>query len=138
VPVLSLRQATVDAALARGRTCYDHLAGRLGVSIVDAMGTRGLLSREAGLALTPDGVRWLDELGARVPAGRRPYLRDCIDWTERRPHLAGRVGAALCERAFELGWVVRVGSSRAVRVTAGGARGLGAALGLPAAVLEPR
>jgi DNA-binding transcriptional ArsR family regulator len=138
VPVLSLRQATVDAALRRARTCYDHLAGRLAVSIVDAMTDRGLLTREAGLALTTDGVRWLADLGAAVPAGRRPYLRDCLDWTERRPHLAGRVGAALCARALDRGWVVRVGSSRAVRVTAAGARDLGAALGLPPAVFEPR
>jgi hypothetical protein len=117
----------------QGRHRYVGLAGPGVAHLVEE-----LLTREAGVALTADGVAWLDDLGATVPRGTRPYLQECLDWTERRPHLAGRVGAALCARAFELGWVVRVGSGRAVRVTPGGARGFGAALGLPAAVLEPR
>jgi hypothetical protein len=75
-------------------------------------------------------VHWLASLGVAVPSGRRPLVRECLDWTERRPHLAGAAGAALCVRAFDLGWIVRIGSARAVRVTPAGERGLRAALGL--------
>jgi DNA-binding transcriptional ArsR family regulator len=129
-PAATLRAATASAAMARARTCYDHVAGRLGVAIADAMAERGLLARETGLALTGDGLDWLASLGVTLPSGRRPVVRECLDWTERRPHLAGAAGAALCARAFDLGWIVRIGSARAVRVTPEGARGLRAALGL--------
>jgi DNA-binding transcriptional ArsR family regulator len=129
-PAATLRAATASAAMARARTCYDHLAGRLGVAIADAMAERGLLARETGLALTGDGLDWLASLGVALPSGRRPVVRECLDWTERRPHLAGAAGAALCTRAFDLGWIVRIGSARAVRVTPEGARCLGTALGL--------
>jgi DNA-binding transcriptional ArsR family regulator len=129
-PAATLRAATASGAMARARTCYDHVAGRLGVAIADAMAERGLLARETGLALTGDGLDWLASLGVTLPSGRRPVVRECLDWTERRPHLAGAAGAALCARAFDLGWIVRIGSARAVRVTPEGARGLRAALGL--------
>ncbi|NGN70390.1 winged helix-turn-helix transcriptional regulator [Streptomyces sp. A7024] len=130
----SLRDAGRRRAEARARTCYDHLAGRLGVAIADAAQDRGLIDRRGGLALTEPGRDWLRRLGAVIPPdGRkstRPLLRDCLDYSERRPHLAGAVGAALCRRSFELGWVERIGSGRAVRVTAAGAAALDDQLGL--------
>ena len=133
-PPSTLSVAGRDRALARGRTCYDHLAGSLGVSIADAMTDRGLLSWESGLALTAEGSRWLSGLGIGVPAARtrRPPVRSCLDWTERRPHLAGSVGAALCELAFSSGWIRRIGSGRAVAVTETGRQALDAQLGITA------
>jgi len=84
----SLSTVTRDRALARARTCYDHLAGTLGVQITGAMTQRGLLDLDRGLALTGDGAQWFAELGITLPpASRRPLVRSCLDWTERRPHL---------------------------------------------------
>ncbi|HEY3629440.1 MAG TPA: winged helix-turn-helix domain-containing protein [Jatrophihabitantaceae bacterium] len=129
VPVpASLRDATKHAALARGRTCYDHLAGALGVGVTEAMTDRRLLD---GWTLTATGRAWLVDLGVDVEAaraGRRPFVRSCLDWTERRPHLAGAIGAALCRRCFDAQWVERIGSGRAVRLTPTGRRVLSASL----------
>ncbi|MFY1577532.1 ArsR/SmtB family transcription factor [Verrucosispora sp. WMMD703] len=129
-----LRAATASAALRRGRTCYDHLAGRLGVAVTEAMIGRGLLDNGGGFALTPAGRSWLiDLLGwdpARPRSGRRPLVRGCLDWTERREHLGGLVGAKLCERFLGHGWVVRIGSGRAVRHTAAGQAALRDQLGI--------
>lgn len=123
-------------ALAHARTCYDHLAGAVGVAVTDAMTERRLLDLAHGLRLTRSGEEWLTEVGVVVPTGtRRPAVRSCLDWTERRPHLAGAVGAALCRHAFAAGWLARVGSTRAVTVTALGEEAFGRHLGLPAGVL---
>ena len=119
----TLRTATTQAALARARTCYDHLAGALGVAITDAMTTKGMLSRDGGWTLTSTGLAWLREVGVDTEAlrrARRPMVRDCLDWTERRPHLAGATGAAVCGRFFDAGWIERIGSDRAIRLTATG------------------
>ena len=125
-------------ALAHARTCYDHLAGRVGVAIAEAMTERELVDWEHGLRLTPDGERWLAQLAIEVPAtATRPALRPCLDWTERRPHLAGAVGAALCGHALEQGWIKRVGTTRAVLVTPSGRDVLGERLGLSEQVLTP-
>ncbi len=122
--VRGLRAATADAALRRGRTCYDHLAGRLGVAVTDALTRDGLLDQEGGFAVTGYGVTWLIErLGVepeRLRAGRRPLARACLDWTERRPHLGGVAGARVCETFLGRGWVGRIGSGRAVKVTPSG------------------
>lgn len=129
-----LRAATVDAALRRGRTCYDHLAGRLGVAVTDALTRDGLLDQTGGFAVTGYGVTWLIErLGVEpelLRAGRRPLARACLDWTERRPHLGGVAGARVCETFLARGWVTRIGSGRAVRVTEPGRAALGDLLGL--------
>jgi hypothetical protein len=121
----SLRAVRASEAMRKARTCYDHLAGRLGVRITDALTDARLLDQAGGFALTPAGVDWLDAaMGvdvAALRAGRRPLVRSCLDWTERRPHLGGAVGAALCGRFLTEGWVSRVSGSRAVRVTAEGA-----------------
>jgi DNA-binding transcriptional ArsR family regulator len=127
-PVTSLKASVAAQAMTRGRTCYDHLAGRLGVAVTDALTGAGYLRQETGFALTGEGLEWLASQLAitDLPVGpsRRPLVRGCLDWTERRPHLAGTVGARICERFFDREWVVRVGSSRAVRLTPAGAAAL--------------
>ncbi|NSC19970.1 winged helix-turn-helix transcriptional regulator [Streptomyces albus subsp. chlorinus] len=138
-PPRSLSASGRRRALAHARTCYDHLAGTLGVAITDAMTERGLLDWEHGLRLTGDGRTWLAKLGVTVPAAtRRPAVRPCLDWTERRPHLAGAVGAALCGHAFDAGWISRIGSTRAVTVTSEGRHVLCDQLGLSEELLSRR
>ena len=137
MPANGLRAATASAALRRGRTCYDHLAGRLGVAVTDAMTGRGLLDQAGGFALTAAGRQWLTgPLGldpADLRPGRRPLARGCLDWTERRPHLAGLAGAKLCETVLANGWVTRIGSGRAVRTTPAGRAALHDLLGVAVA-----
>ncbi|MBZ6288208.1 winged helix-turn-helix domain-containing protein [Streptomyces olivaceus] len=133
----TLRAASAGSALARGRTCYDHLAGRLGIALTDALTGRGLLRQDTGFALTDAGLGWFEAAGIALrPTGRRPLARACLDWTERRPHLAGVAGAALCRHALDTGWCVRIGSGRAVKVTATGERALSGLLGIEVAALR--
>ena len=124
----SLRTIRASEAMARARTCYDHLAGRLGVRITDGLTDAGLVDHSAGFALTSAGIDWLNAaMGvdvAALRAGRRPLVRPCLDWTERRPHLGGAVGAALCERFLAEGWVTRMSGSRAIRVSAAGVQAM--------------
>jgi DNA-binding transcriptional ArsR family regulator len=125
----SLAAASKRDAFARARTCYDHFAGKLGVALTDTMTERGLLDWSEGVAITSKGLRWLDELGIVVDSHRgRPAVRSCLDVTERRPHLAGAVGAALCRHALGHGWVTRIPGGRALRVS-GAAAELGLADG---------
>ena len=126
----SLRAATQARAIARARTCYDHLAGRLGVAVTDAMLDAGLLQQATGFALTEAGLGWLTDLVGELPAGRRPIVRACLDWTERRHHLGGAAGAALCAHVLTNGWAVRIGTGRALRVTDSGRRALHDLLGV--------
>ena len=126
----SLKQGNRLAALREARTCYDHLAGRLGVSILAGLIERGAISVDDGgdvaYRLTPSGCTLLLDLGVDLPphaAGTVP-LRHCVDWTERTHHLSGLVGRALAARLFELGWIERNAVARSVRVTDRGRRGL--------------
>lgn len=123
-----------DAALRTARTCYDHLAGRLGVALSDALCARGhvVLAEEGGAAsVTDSGAAFLDTFGIALPGGgKRPACRACLDWSERRAHLAGRLGAALCEGAFARGWIARLPDSRAVRITQAGRAGFAATFGI--------
>ena len=112
-----------ERRLRRGRTCYDHLAGELGVGLTQALIRSGALRLDVdGAALTPPGAALFErlaiDLGARNP--RRALCRPCLDWSERRFHLAGRAGAALANHAFERGWIRRDGATRAVAVSAAG------------------
>lgn len=138
--VTNLRTATVAATLARGRTCYDHLAGRLGVAITTAMTERALLDQDSGFALTDAGLSWLTgPLGiepAALHGTRRPLARPCLDWTERRTHLGGTAGAQICRRLLERDWIARVGSGRAVRVTPSGETALHTLLAIEPSVLQ--
>jgi DNA-binding transcriptional ArsR family regulator len=140
-PVTTLAAAHKRRNLAFARTCYDHLAGHLGVAIADALAGNGFVTRTHGLALTPRGVAWLGGIGVFPgKAGRRPVLRECLDWTERRSHLAGVVGAEICRHAFDAGWITRIGSGRAIKVTAAGEQAFAEQLGLvigPAATDSP-
>lgn len=115
-----LRTGPRDAALRAGRTCYDHLAGALAVALADKMIERGLveLNDDAGL-VTQHGLAFIEALGLSDPSEnkKRVFCRPCLDWSERRPHLAGRLGAALRHHSFERGWIRRSGDSRAVTVT---------------------
>jgi DNA-binding transcriptional ArsR family regulator len=113
----SLSAVSKRDAFARARTCYDHLAGRLGVALADAMTERGLIDWSDGIALTPEGQAWLEDLGVQVEVRRgRPAVRSCLDVTERRPHIAGAVGAALCSHALHQGWVTHIPGGRALKV----------------------
>ncbi|MGW4084428.1 ArsR/SmtB family transcription factor [Streptomyces sp. NPDC004822] len=133
----NLREAGAHSAMARARTCYDHLAGRLGIALTDALTARGLLRQDTGFALTDAGVGWFGAAGIPLElTGRRPLARACLDWTERRPHLAGVAGAALCRHALDTGWCVRIGSERAVKVTAAGERAFLGLLGVEAGSLR--
>jgi DNA-binding transcriptional ArsR family regulator len=137
-PARSLRTVRATAELAGARTCYDHLAGRLGVAIFDAMVTAGVISAVNGVTVTPVGRNWFCELaGPEVlrPATSRPLVRSCLDWTERRPHLGGALGAALYRQLADRGWVSPRRDSRAVRVTDEGQRALAGLLGIDAGFL---
>ncbi|MSO75885.1 MAG: ArsR family transcriptional regulator [Alphaproteobacteria bacterium] len=129
-----------DAALRRARTCYDHLAGWLAVQIADKLVAANyiLLSSDGG-ALTAEGARFLSRLGVDLDEGMRDaggrrggrvFCRPCLDWSERRPHIAGFVGAAICRCCLARGWVRRLDGTRAVNVTRTGERVLAAELDL--------
>ena len=122
-----------DEALRAARTCYDHLAGRLGTGIADALQARDHIRiSDGGVLLTASGAALFADLGVPLPAATRgrPLCRSCLDWSERRPHLAGRLGAAFSARCFELDWIARTRDSRALTVTASGAAGFAAMFGL--------
>jgi len=118
-------------ALRTARTCYDHLAGKLGVALADALTQCGhvMLGTDGG-EVTEQGQRFLDEFGVPPAPGRRVFCRPCLDWSERRPHLAGRVGAALASRCFELNWIARQRDTRAVAITDAGRIGFRETFGI--------
>lgn len=153
VPVRSLRQGTRAHALRRSRLCYDHLAGRLGVALMGALLDDGVLTGGDGIhhpenatddrlsapghdvdyRLTEHGAAVLNSFGVGIDglrAGRRPLIRYCLDWTEQRHHLAGALGAAVTDRLFDLDWLRRAPTHRAVRLTDAGRNGLAAGFGL--------
>ncbi|HWE88445.1 MAG TPA: metalloregulator ArsR/SmtB family transcription factor [Pseudonocardiaceae bacterium] len=136
-PVRSLRDGTRAAQLRTARTCYDHLAGRLGVSIMTSMIRRGQLAggdgifhpaeaehdqvsaygRDVDYELTAAGWTFLNELGIVVPQGKRSLIRYCVDWSEQRHHLAGRLGRAVLDRFLDAGWIRRRPTGRGVVIT---------------------
>ncbi|WP_244178745.1 ArsR/SmtB family transcription factor [Streptomyces rubellomurinus] len=120
----NLRESVRRSAEARARTCYDHLAGALGVALADALLARGVVTDDSGLAVTAPGRTWLAGIGIDLDGtrrGSRPLVRSCLDWTERRPHLAGVLGAALRAHALGTGWLEPIGIGRALRITRPGA-----------------
>jgi DNA-binding transcriptional ArsR family regulator len=115
-------------AAGAARICYDHLAGRLSIDLADSLVARGYIALDDKAAeITPAGDRFFAEFGVALPAGhstRRHRCRLCLDWTERRPHIAGALGAAMTKRFFDIGWMERKKRGHAVVVTPSGRRGL--------------
>lgn len=155
-PVRSLRAGTRAQALRRARTCYDHLAGHLGVAVMTALLERGALVGGDGhhdvtaatrdrlsapgadreYALTEGGRALLADLAVTLPTSRRRTVAYCVDWTEQRHHLGGAVGAGLLARFDELGWVHRLERQpRAVDVTDAGRAGFARVFGIDTDVL---
>ncbi len=130
-----------DDELRTARTCYDHIAGRLGVALTDALTHRKhIVLTEDGGVVTRTGAKHLVDFGIKldeVKHGRRTFCRPCLDWSERRPHLAGALGAAFADRCFELGWIARIRDSRALKISAKGERGFAEAFGISLAALHP-
>jgi DNA-binding transcriptional ArsR family regulator len=120
-PPATAAATTAARELRFARTCYDHLAGAVGVGVTRALlARRWLRTAGDGFAASPALLGWLAERGrplAAEPRSRRPLVRACLDWSERTPHVAGRVGAAIAELAVAERWVVRVRDSRALRLT---------------------
>jgi|SRR5579884_1609545 len=119
--IRSLRQSLLMQRLTVARTCYDHLAGELAVGIADVLVERGDCERlESALAVTPSGIAFFESLAIDAPTlckTRPPYSRTCIDWTQRRQHLAGPLGKALLHHMFAQKWIERGEQPRVVRVT---------------------
>lgn len=129
--------ASPGSAISLARTCYDHLAGTVGVSVFQALLNRRALAisdRVRGeVKLGRGGRELFERLGIGVeaqPGSRRRFAYACMDWTERRPHLGGWLGAALCSRAFEAGWLVRKPGGRAVSITPSGKKTFKSFLGV--------
>lgn len=125
------------ASLKYARTCYDHLAGRIAVEICTALKNKCFLVASSegseGFEVTPEGEMWFRKLGIEISnlrGQRRAFARQCLDWSERQPHLAGALGAALLEQMFRQDWIARVRSSRVIRVTTKGRADLEKLLGL--------
>ena len=139
VPARHQPRSAQEEALRFARTCYDHLAGYLGVAIADALVACGhIVLGEDGGELTDSGRRFLASFGADLTSassGKRIFCKPCLDWSERRYHLAGWVGAEICRCCVEQGFVVRDRSTRAVRLTSRGRSGLSEQFGI--ASLEP-
>ena len=121
-----VRSSPREPALRKARACYDHLAGELGVLAFDSLAERSYVRRTpSGLTITRAGERFFNEFGIDVKAlaqQRRRLSHACLDWSERRHHLAGAVGSALLSRTYECGWARRVNNSRVVAFSAAGER----------------
>ena len=132
--VRSLREATRSELLRYARTCYDHLAGQLGVTLALGLEQRGALVRRGGdYVLGPLAPERLTGLGIDVVElrrRRRPLVRGCLDWSERELHLGGALGAAITARLFDLGWIRRRDGNRSVELTPEGRAGLAKDLGV--------
>jgi DNA-binding transcriptional ArsR family regulator len=141
-PAAATPRSRVDETMATARTCYDHIAGRVGVAIADALQDRGhVVFADGGGEVTASGRAFFSDLGidlARSSAGRRVFCRPCLDWTERRYHLAGAVGAALCDHCLARGWLQRLRDSRALAISAGGRAAFASAFGIDTDLLMQR
>ncbi len=127
---MRVRTGPNDAALREARICYDHLAGERAVSLMESLSRRGLISVEGTPAMTAKGVDFFAGIGidiSRLGRTRRPVCRFCLDWSERRSHLGGSLGAAILDHLLEKGWAVR-DAGRAIRFTPVGAAAFDAAL----------
>lgn len=137
----SLKPVSNDRDLCYARTCYDHLAGELGVQLTEALEGKRVLRPygEREYDLTREGEKFLAVWGIdaaslranRRTSARRVFARRCLDWTERRYHVAGALGAAICEKFVERRWITREKNSRIVHLSPNGRRALESLLSLP-------
>jgi DNA-binding transcriptional ArsR family regulator len=139
-PVAAYTAAKADQSMLLARSCYDHLAGRMGVALTETMQRQRIIvvEGERDYRVTQRGEDWLGELGiemASLKMGKRNFARQCLDWTERRPHVAGALGAALMQHFLAEGWLARLRDSRALRVTQKGQRSF-VSLGVPRQMTE--
>src|SRR4051812_20609986 len=128
-----LKAIRIDDTMRQARMCYDHLAGRLGVTLADALREHGHVEfADDGGVVTPSGEAFFAKIGVDLSTSRqsrRVFCRPCIDWSERRAHLAGAVGAALANRLMELHWIARKRDTRALTITPIGWSGIERAFG---------
>lgn len=149
-PITSLRASTRAARLRRARSCYDHIAGQLGVGLMQSFLNRRYIcggngkfdsdaagfdrpseyGRDVDYQLTVSGRDFIYDLGVRIRGGQRPLVRYCVDWTETRHHLAGQVGCGLRDYVLAAGWVESVPGSRVLRITPDGVGGIKENFGL--------
>ena len=132
--VTSLNDSLERKAIHRARTCYDHLAGALGVGLTQALMDHGFVEYHGdAYEVTQAGETWFDSFGidcSELQQKRRAFVKSCLDWSERKPHLAGALGAAVLRRLLDLKWLLRVRGSRAVKVTDLGRQQLQSEFGL--------
>lgn len=141
VPPRHQPRSASDAALRFARTCYDHIAGHVGVAIADALVAKGaVVLTDDGGEVTGAGARLLTRFGANLmqrSGHRRIFCRPCLDWSERRYHIAGHVGAEICRHCLELGWLERGRDTRALHLTTRGRAGLTEVFGVEFAAGRP-
>lgn len=127
-PVRSFKELREQKVIHYARTCYDHLAGYIGVQVTDSLINQGFVEREnLNFEVTPKGNRFFYDFGIDLEEQKkkhRTYARCCLDWSERQYHLAGALGNALLEKLFELQWIERIPKTRAIKVTPLGETGL--------------
>ncbi|MEC0255590.1 ArsR/SmtB family transcription factor [Paenibacillus lautus] len=128
VQIRSLNQATEHEAIRQARTCYDHLAGSLGIQLTNSLLNAGVISEmENQFTVTEKGEEFFKAFQIdleQVKRKRRSFTHRCLDWSERRHHLAGALGHALLERLLELNWIQRLPRTRAITITPEGKKGL--------------
>jgi len=131
-----IRRAADDVSMRLARSCYDHLAGRVGVALTDALAARDYVRVDApDVEVTEAGAKFLSDWGVDLAPARRskrPFCRACIDWSERRPHLAGAVGSAILDHVLGLGWMRRRQDSRVLSITSAGHIGFSTVFGFRA------
>ncbi len=138
-PRRSVTPGPKDEAMRRARVCYDHIAGRLGLAIADHLQAEGAIEFDGEHGtVTPLAESVMTRWGLTLDhepsssSRSRPYCRPCLDWSERKPHVAGRLGALLCSHCLDQGWLMRKAGGRALTVTVSGAVALRDLLGLQA------
>lgn len=132
--IQSNERTAIPAGIKYCRTCYDHLAGYVGVKLMEALLRKGyLLKKTNDYTITPKGWKWLSQFDITendTDKKRRTYIRECLDWSERRPHLAGKLGALLLEKFFQKQWFRKVRFSRELILTTKGKQEMHALLGI--------
>ncbi len=128
VQVRSLRQSSQLKQVRHARTCYDHLAGELGVKIAEALLNKGVIILEEGeYVVTIQGAKWLLQMGINIEEAskeRRTFAKPCLDWSQRRYHISGWLGSAIASSFFDNGWIIKAPNNRAVHLTEKGRKAL--------------